>query len=316
MKSIAWFRTPKLDQWTALPDIGHDLLGSRLMENPIVHIPGTSFTINTHILPNAMLLVLLVATCVFISLHPLRATITRRLLFIYSMLLISRAIMAVVTYLPDSNPECHRHKVGLGADWEALDVREVVRRMLLTLVPALVSESPIENVPSGCRDTIYNGHTVMLVLCAMTWHTYYKWVPSYVNQVKALIWASVIGVILLSLAQRHNYTLDVVLSTYFSITEWATYHRLANDVITGHSFSSVWLIDKVIVYPIMEWMEACVDVEASGNYRHYIYKASPKHTTARASASTPSLGKVRLYRLDSGEFQPNANRSTFRTSEW
>lgn len=253
VKSIAWFRTPQLDQWTALPDIGHDLFNNTFLSKDQLHIPFLDVDIDTHTIPNMLLLVIAVMTCIFIGLHPLRITITRRFLMIYATLLLTRAICAVLTFLPDSNPECQFQKVGLGMALKDLNVREVVRRMLLTLVPALVQDDR-ENAPSACRDIIFSGHIVMLVLCAMTWHTYYKWVPSVVNKVKLLIWTCVTAVAVLTLAQRHNYTLDVVLGTYFSITTWATYHRLANDVITGHSFSAVWLIDKVMVYPIIEWM--------------------------------------------------------------
>ena len=140
------------------------------------------------------------------------------------------------------------------------------------------------------------------------------------NGVKASVWVSVISVILFSLAQRMNYTLDVVLGTYFSITTWAMYHRLANDVITGHSFSSVWLIDKMVIYPIMEWMEACADREGLSRYKN---TGSPRRSAYQASAiGESSFGEsgipkppVRLYRRDSDLINGSSSKNTFRTSE-
>ena len=241
---------------------------------------------------------------------------------IYSTLLLARGICAVLTFLPDSNPECQYQDGGWGVALNDMNAREVVRRMLLTLVPVFVQEER-ESAPSACRDIIFSGNIILLILSAMTWHTYYKWVPAVVNKVKVLIWVCVMAVTLLTLAQRHNYTMDVVLGTYFSITTWATYHRLANDVITGHSFSAVWLIDKVMIYPIIEWMEAYIAVESSESTRTPY--GSPTHMAGGTSEYRPDLEPtMRLYRRDSHDMDRGSptkqyrasRRATFRTSEW
>lgn len=36
--------------------------------------------------------------------------------------------------------------------------------------------------------TLDSGHSILMVLCAMVWHTYYKWVRSSINWVKVSIW--------------------------------------------------------------------------------------------------------------------------------
>ena len=73
---------------------------------------------------------------------------------IYATLLLVRAIISLVTYLPDSNPTCHFHRhqqanephnaslmnMEVEVGWQELSVKEVVRRMILSLVPALVEE--------------------------------------------------------------------------------------------------------------------------------------------------------------------------------
>lgn len=52
-----------------------------------------------------------------------------------------------------------------------------------------------------------------------------------------------------------HYSLDVVLALYFAVTVWASYHRIANDIIIGHRFSAVWVIDALLFYPAIEWIE-------------------------------------------------------------
>ena len=61
---------------------------------------------------------------------------------------------------------------------------------------------------------------------------------------------------------RMHYSLDVVLALYFTVTVWSSYHRIANDVNIGHRFSAVWVVDALIVYPAIEWIERPDDDEA------------------------------------------------------
>ena len=115
--------------------------------------------------------------------------------------------------------------------------------------------------PVTCGDMIFSGHTSTAFCLALTWHTYYKWVPAKVNVVKTFIWCMAVSACCLLVLTKVHYTLDVVLAMYFSVTVWGTYHRLAIDVKMGHRFISVWWIDSVIVYPIMEFLELPLEGE-------------------------------------------------------
>ncbi|CAK4071243.1 unnamed protein product [Aphanomyces euteiches] len=274
VKSLVFFRTPNPSN-AVLPDVGHDFL-------PYVPIP-----------PLILLVLVVSGTALFIGFHPLRMVIMRRLLLIYATLILSRTVLALMTFLPDSNPNCL-------AEEKSVSVKEVVHHFLVTRKGfAEWLDQQRNTTMHGCRDSIYCGHVTILVLCGMTWHTYYHRVEAPVNWVKSVVWTFVILAMVSSLGRRETYTLDIVLSTYFAVTTWATYHRLANDVLTGHVFTSVWLIDKMIIYPLVEWMEA---------------EGVPKQ-----SLRTPD---VRLYRRDTKELNdeqvhvPPRKKSTFRTSEY
>lgn len=90
---------------------------------------------------------------------------------------------------------------------------------------------------------------------ALTWHTYYKWVPDFFNPVKLLVWTLAVIASVMLIVTRIHYTLDVVLAVFFSMTIWGSYHRLAADVALNHRFIAVWWVDQKILYPIMEYLE-------------------------------------------------------------
>ena len=102
---------------------------------------------------------------------------------------------------------------------------------------------------------IFSGHTSSAICLALTWHTYYKWVPAKINVVKTFIWFLAVSACTMLVVTKVHYTLDVVLGFYFTVTVWSSYHRLAIDVKMGHRFISVWWIDSVILYPCMEFLE-------------------------------------------------------------
>ncbi|KAF0691566.1 Aste57867_17234 [Aphanomyces stellatus] len=273
VKSLVFFRTPNHAS-AVLPDIGHDFL-------PYIPIP-----------PQVLLLFVASATALFVAFHPLKMVITRRLLLIYATLLMARTLLALLTFLPDSNPNCI-------AEEKSASAKDVVHHFLVSRKGVVEWLDHQRNTTlHGCRDSIYCGHATLLVLCGMTWHTYYHRVESPVNVVKSVVWIFAIMAMVSSLGRRETYTLDIVLSTYFAVTTWATYHRLANDVLTGHVFTSVWLIDKMVVYPLVEYMES-----------------------EGVSSKRPS--NIRLYRRDTKDdteldthVQPRRQSTVFRTSEY
>jgi hypothetical protein len=92
----------------------------------------------------------------------------------------------------------------------------------------------------------------------MIWHTYGAARPGIftVNPVKMFLWTNIIVALFLIVATRFHYTLDVILAVYFTITIWGAYHRAADDVLIGHRFVAVWIVDGLIIYPLIGWMEA------------------------------------------------------------
>ena len=77
------------------------------------------------------------------------------------------------------------------------------------------------------------------------------------------------------LLSRVHYTIDVILSVYFSITVWSTYHRLSIDVALGRRFISVWIIDANLVYPAIEWLETPLEGKQTGALPHHHPRPTP-----------------------------------------
>jgi len=115
-----------------------------------------------------------------------------------------------------------------------------------------------------CGDMVFSGHTMLMILFALTFHTYHKRTERYwaLNGVKTFVWALCAIGLLSILATRLHYTIDVLLGMYLSLTVWSSYHRIANDVLLRREFSCVWLFDAALIYPLIRFMESGHD--ASG----------------------------------------------------
>ena len=108
-----------------------------------------------------------------------------------------------------------------------------------------------------CGDMIYSGHTMLFVLFALVWHTYYSEnVFGFINYVKCAIWGYTIVSLLFIVGIHMHYTVDVALALYFTVTVWSSYHRIAEDVKFGRRCHVVqWFVDKYFIYPVVEWFE-------------------------------------------------------------
>ena len=115
--------------------------------------------------------------------------------------------------------------------------------------------------PVTCGDMIFSGHSNTALCLALTWHTYYKWVPAQVNVIKTTVWCFALLACLLLVVTKVHYTLDVVLAVYFTVSVWSAYHRLAIEVNLGHRFISVWWVDAFLIYPVMEFLELPLEGE-------------------------------------------------------
>merc|ERR1711920_534669 len=176
-----------------------------------------------------------------------------RFFVIYGTLCMMRSVTVISTSLPDSSEKCRlatpTGNLPSGAfGWTDISIKTVLIRSFKLLVPSEIT----------CGDMVFSGHTMLMVMCAMTWHTYYKWVPGSINYVKVTIWIITIFGLMIIIWVRMHYTLDVILALYFTITLWGSYHRFANDVNIGHRFSAVWIVDAFIIYPVIEYFESPV----------------------------------------------------------
>ena len=149
----------------------------------------------------------------------------------------------------EAGPHHYSHGASGASASGSIDAREVVLRTITLLIPQFYEPG------EQCHDIVFSGQAMMLALCAATWHFYFPQSRAYLNRVKLLVWAWAIVAMLLLIALRVHYTLDVMLAVYFSITFCSAYHRMAHDVATSHEFVSVLVIDKYVLLPMIEWLE-------------------------------------------------------------
>lgn len=149
-----------------------------------------------------------------------RVTLLRRFFTIYSTLMLMRSITIAVTTLPDSLPICQEMTPGT-QPWYEINPRQVILR-------ALKMSLPIGEL--SCGDLAVSGHSIILVMCAMLWHTYYPSVRG-MNVVKFFMWLVCYAGLFAILLVRLHYTLDIILAVYLTITVWCQYHRIAHDVV-------------------------------------------------------------------------------------
>eukprot|EP00937_MAST-01D_sp_MAST-1D-sp2_P006986 g6986.t1 len=247
-----------------LPDLGHDLLvGVAAAVTPAVRVPLLGVSIAARALPDVLMTLLVIATGIFVITQRQRLVIARRLFVISGVLLLIRAIVSAVTFVPGAGgAQCHASDdSGAGTGSHSLHPKAVVLRTISLLVPTTLSYSSglVDVTGAGeqgrCRDIFFSGEALALAMCAVTWHTYYPSSRQYINRVKLCVWAWAVGAMALLLALRLHYTLDVLLAVYFSTTVTSAYHRLADDVRRGHAFVSKFFFDEHVVLPWMEWLE-------------------------------------------------------------
>lgn len=199
-------------------------------------------------LVDSILGVLVFSTTLFALTRRCRWLILRRFSVIYGSLALLRTFTVFSTQLPDSAEKCKTLTPSTTA-LSALDYYLVFEKAMGMMIP-------VGSVT--CGDMIFSGHSVLMMLCALTWHTYYKVIPGAlsINKVKVVIWILAGAGMLLVILSRMHYTLDVLLAIYLALTVWNAYHRCADDVIVGHRFHSVWLLDGLVIYPFIQWLEA------------------------------------------------------------
>jgi hypothetical protein len=255
VSSVAWYRNPR--ELGTLPDIGHDILGEHTglitFNLPVLE---TQISFEASKISDNLILSLLVFTAIFVGSQKNWLDITKRFMIVYATLEVMRSFTLLLTSLPDASAECRElTPIGDlpsgGSSWSSIANNDAW--LLEIIVHALKILIPVH--PVTCGDMVFSGHSNTACCLAHVWHTYYKWVPQQINWVKTTVWLIALGAIVGLLLTHVHYTLDVVLSIYFSITLWAAYHRLAIDVFLGHRFIAVWYIDTKLIYPFVEFME-------------------------------------------------------------
>lgn len=253
--AFSWLRHPK--QFNPLPDLGHRIIGE-WAEVPFFHIEAG-------LMPDIVLVTLIVLTVLFAAMQPTRWIIFRRWFSVHGTLMLFRCLTISCTSLPDAHPQCRDGganqspfgdlppHLGGGSSMERVrqDPGYFVETTFRMLMPGNIT----------CGDMVFSGHTMLIMLFGLTFHTYHRRTDSYwaVNGVKTLIWVMCVVGLLAILATRLHYTIDVLLGMYLSLTVWSSYHRIANDVALGREFSCVWLLDAALIYPLIRFMETGPD---------------------------------------------------------
>ena len=114
-----------------------------------------------------------------------------------------------------------------------------------------------------CGDMIFSGHTLIIVLFCLTFHTYYPKTQSFwgINGVKIIVWVTGLVGILFIVATRLHYSIDVLLAVYLSVTLWNAYHKMAEALNQGRlPYTQVWLVDALILHPCVRFLETGPDM--------------------------------------------------------
>lgn len=83
-----------------------------------------------------------------------------------------------------------------------------------------------------CGDLMFSGHTLIVTLCVLVWHSYDIFVIKYLGVVCRII-AYVVGggILVCILWARNHYTVDVLLGFYLTVFVWVLYGFVWNDYL-------------------------------------------------------------------------------------
>lgn len=241
---ITWLRHPSGNP--ILPDIVQELVPQQ-KDICVPFAPAEwGWCVDTVDHVDNMISVLAGATFLLTATRRAPWLILRRVWIVHAAVLLLRVFTVLCTALPDSRPKCHKATPGVVP--------------LKDITWAAVSTIALQNRLDAitCGDMVYSGHTCISVCLGMAWHTYYKVKsgPCAINYVKLAVWAWVGTILTLIVTARLHYTLDVFLAAVLTVVTWGAYHRVADDVLLGHRFYSVWLVDSRVLYPFVAWLEA------------------------------------------------------------
>ncbi|RHZ10987.1 hypothetical protein DYB26_008488 [Aphanomyces astaci] len=229
---VAGWRTPNVVILTmakddsgekTLPDLGHDLFKAVM-----TLLYGDTDYIDWFDLPDEFIAFVGSIIAVLFLVHPRRLLILRRFTMIYAWINFLRAFCVAVTSLPDASPMCISQFDSRKGAYKSLPIfPKAFHRAFKVLI------RPSHHIT--CGDMIFSGHTVFLVLCALTVTTAelntpftraHPWVLTLVKT--ATVIGSTLGAFAI-VGTRLHYTLDVLIAIYVTIQTWYTYHWLSED---------------------------------------------------------------------------------------
>lgn len=178
-----------------------------------------------------------VATLALIALHPQRFMILRRLLVLFGIMFLLRAVTVSVTQLPDASPTCQAQ---FGDPKRGAYKRQPMFPKAFYRAWVFMT-SPTSHVT--CGDMIFSGHTTCLTMCAMVFKYYcrarllntrvfFRWIRgNRESRFAALVffarWSVYVYVLIgsiLIVATRLHYTLDVIIAILLTYSVFTWYH--------------------------------------------------------------------------------------------
>jgi hypothetical protein len=195
-----------------LPDVAHDF---------IPYIPAVN-------LADLIILVSAVSELILVVYRfKLRSLIVfRRIIMSYSITLIIRNLVIAFTLFPEPNVACPK------------DYSKTLDVSFTSVLKVIFS-------PKTCGDLVFSGRAVALIFPSVTHHHYFG------NWMTYVFWfGTILGSILL-LASRNNYSVDVMISFYFTPAIFWAYHACAEH---KKIFADYWPIFKFF-FGKMEWCD-------------------------------------------------------------
>ena len=221
-----------------LPDLGHDMVWWLATWMGAKRWPwGSTTYVDNYALPDQLVYALFVATLVLIALHPQRFMIFRRLLVLFGMMFLLRAVTVSVTQLPDAAPTCQAQ---FGDPKRGAYKRQPMFPKAFARAWVFLF-SPTTHVT--CGDMLFSGHATCLSMCGMVFKHYcrarllntkvfFRWIRgNKESRFAALVGLARFSVYLyclvgnmLIVATRLHYTLDVIVATIMTYSVFTWYH--------------------------------------------------------------------------------------------
>lgn len=127
---------------------------------PALHIGGLE---TAELLMNT----LIISTLLFVLSQPWRWLVIRRAFIVYGTLCLWRSVTILITSVPDASPRCSHTTPGTH-HFSSVPWATALQRGLAIVVGELTDP---------CRsagDMVFSGHTMVVVMCGMIWHAYYR----------------------------------------------------------------------------------------------------------------------------------------------